>query len=119
MKFSTTNGGLVLASLTGSVLAGATYSLSDSVVGEGFYSAFSFEAIADPNHGRVNFVDEATAQNLNLTYAASNTFIMRADDTTILSSSGPGRNSVRIRSNTQYTTHVAVFDMLHMPQGCG
>jgi hypothetical protein len=53
MKFSTTNGGLVLASLTGSVLAGATYSLSDSVVGEGFYSAFSFEAIADPNHGRV------------------------------------------------------------------
>lgn len=53
MKFSTTHGGLVLTSLAGSVLAGATYSLSDSIIGESFYSAFSFEAIADPNHGRV------------------------------------------------------------------
>lgn len=56
-----------------------------------------------------NYVDEATAQSLNLTYVASNTFVMRADDTTILSSNGPGRNSVRIRSNNQYTTHVAVY----------
>lgn len=53
MKFSTSNGGLVLASLAGSVFAGATYSLSDSIVGEGFYSAFNFEAIADPTDGRV------------------------------------------------------------------
>ena len=56
-----------------------------------------------------NYVDEATAQNLNLAYATSNTFIMRADDTTVLSSSGLGRDSVRIRSNNQYTTHVAVY----------
>ena len=56
-----------------------------------------------------NYVDEATAQSLNLTYATSNTFIIRADDTTVLSSGGPGRNSVRIRSNNQYTTHVAVY----------
>jgi hypothetical protein len=53
MKFSTTTSGLVLASLSRSVLAGATYSLSDSIVGEGFYSAFNFEAIADPTYGRV------------------------------------------------------------------
>ena len=56
-----------------------------------------------------NYVDEATAQSLNLTYATSNTFIMRADDTTVLTSTGPGRNSVRIRTNNQYTTHVAVY----------
>ncbi|KAF8128986.1 glycoside hydrolase family 16 protein [Boletus edulis] len=119
MKFPAANCGLVLPFFARSVLAGATYSLSDSIVGEGFYNAFTFEAIPDPTNGRVNYVDQATAQSLNLTYATSNTFIMRADDTTVLSSSGPGRNSVRIRTNNQYTTHVAVFNMPHMPQGCG
>ncbi|KAG8215910.1 hypothetical protein J3R82DRAFT_7882 [Butyriboletus roseoflavus] len=53
MKFSTTNGWLVLPSLVGFALAGATYSLSDSIVGEGFYSSFTFEAIPDPTNGRV------------------------------------------------------------------
>jgi len=43
---------------------------------------------------------------------------MRADDTTVLSASGPGRNSIRIRSVQTYTHHVAVFDIAHMPQGC-
>ncbi|KAI0961078.1 hypothetical protein AcV7_000274 [Taiwanofungus camphoratus] len=43
---------------------------------------------------------------------------MRCDDTTTLSSSGAGRNSVRLKSNAQYTTHVVVFDIRHMPQGC-
>ena len=56
-----------------------------------------------------NYVDEATAQSLNLTYTTSNTFIMRADDTTVLSPAGPERNSVRIRSNNQYTTRVTVY----------
>ncbi|KZT27803.1 glycoside hydrolase family 16 protein [Neolentinus lepideus HHB14362 ss-1] len=97
----------------------ATYTISDSIVGSGFDSAFSYQAISDPTNGRVNYVDEATAQADNLTYASGNTFILRADDTTTLSSSGPGRNSVRLQSNNQYTTHVAVFDIRHMPQGCG
>lgn len=56
-----------------------------------------------------NYVDKTTAQKLNLTYATHNTFVMRADDTTVLSATGPGRNSVRIRSKKRYTTHVAVY----------
>jgi hypothetical protein len=32
---------------------GATYSQTDSHSGSGFLSAFSYEAIADPTHGRV------------------------------------------------------------------
>ena len=40
---------------------------------------------------------------------------MRADDTTYLDPSGPGRNSVRIRSNNQYTTHVAVYALCLVP----
>ena len=33
--------------------------------------------------------------------------------------SGAGRQSVRIKSNAAYTTHVAVFNVNHMPEGCG
>ncbi|GLB43086.1 putative glycoside hydrolase family 16 protein [Lyophyllum shimeji] len=98
---------------------GATYPLSDNIVGSAFYNNFNFEAIADPTHGRVNYVNQATAQSQNLTFASGNTFILRADFKTTLNPNGPGRNSVRIRSNKAYTTHVAVFDVRHMPQGCG
>ncbi|KAI5122192.1 hypothetical protein M0805_007089 [Coniferiporia weirii] len=101
------------------LVSAATYNLKDNFVGEGFYSGFTFEAIADPTQGRVNYVDQATAVADNLTFASSDTFIMRADSTTTLSASGPGRNSVRIKSDNTYTTHVVVFDMRHMPQGCG
>ncbi|KAJ8591346.1 glycoside hydrolase family 16 protein [Rhizopogon salebrosus TDB-379] len=111
--------GLLLALLTGSALAGGIYTLKENIVGEGFYDSFTFQAIPDPTNGRVTYVDQTTAQNLNLTYASKDTFIMRADDTTVLTPSGPGRNSVRIQSNNQYTQHVVVFDMQHMPEGCG
>ncbi|KAJ3553250.1 hypothetical protein NM688_g3716 [Phlebia brevispora] len=127
---------LAAFSLTAGVHA-ASYTLSDNYVGSDFLTAFQHQAIPDPTNGRVlvflftvtalafmksiicrNYVDQATALSLNLTYASGDTLIMRADDTTVLSPSGPGRNSVRIQSNKAYTTHVAVFDVRHMPQGC-
>ncbi|KAJ7227882.1 glycoside hydrolase family 16 protein, partial [Mycena haematopus] len=108
-----------VASTISSALAG-TYSRSERIVGTGFYNSFNFEAISDPTHGRVNYVSEATAKSQNLTFASENTFILRADSRTVISdSSATGRNSVRIRTNNAYTTHVAVFDIAHMPQGCG
>ncbi|KAJ7648634.1 glycoside hydrolase family 16 protein [Mycena polygramma] len=107
---------LTLTSTVSTVL-GASYSRSENIVGQGFYNAFNFEAIPDPTHGHVNYVNQATAQAQNLTFATANTFILRADSKTV--SSGAGRNSVRIRTNNAYTTHVAVFDVAHMPQGCG
>ena len=53
-------------------------------------------------------MSQATALAQNLTYANGNTLILRADDWSYLSPSGPGRNSVRIQSKKAYTTHVAV-----------
>jgi hypothetical protein len=110
-----------------SVLGQATaYNIVDTISGTGFYNAFEFQAISDPTHGRVyaslcfdlpsislitvtsNYVDQSTAQRLNLTYASGNTFILRADSTTRLSSGGAGRNSVRIRSRKTYNSHTAV-----------
>jgi hypothetical protein len=40
-------------SFASSVL-GATYQMSENIVGAGFYNSFNFEAIADPTAGRVS-----------------------------------------------------------------
>ncbi|KAG8697450.1 hypothetical protein FRC09_007865 [Ceratobasidium sp. 395] len=110
---------LAAATAAASLAQAATYSVSDTFIGSSFLTGFSHESIADPTHGRVNYVDQATAQRLNLTYASSNSFIMRADYTTTLPASGPGRNSVRIQSKKQWGTHLEIMDVRHMPQGCG
>ena len=91
-----------------SLISAATYTLSDNYVGDSFLSGFEHEAIADPTNGRVTYVDQATALADNLTFTSSDTFIIRADDTTVLAASDPGRKSVRVRSTKTYTTHVAV-----------
>ncbi|KAI0344086.1 putative laminarinase [Trametopsis cervina] len=109
---------LVTCSLLPSAL-GVKYGLVDNWIGAAFLSTFVHENIPDPTHGRVNYVDQATALAQNLTYAQGDAFVIRADHTTVLSPSGPGRNSVRVRSVKTYTTHVAVFDIAHMPEGCG
>lgn len=85
-----------------------------------------------------NYVDKTTALAQNLTYASSDHFVLRADYQTTLAAGGPGRNSVRLMSNKQFTKHVVVygwdpplcelafvantlssFNVRHMPQGCG
>lgn len=108
---------------------GATYAQTDSHQGSGFLKSFSVQSIADPTNGRVsvnpdkhrntnklssqflfrNYVDGPTAASLNLTFSSGDHFVLRADSTTVLDPSGPGRNSVRIMSNDQYTTSVMVF----------
>ncbi|THU77007.1 endo-beta-glucanase, partial [Dendrothele bispora CBS 962.96] len=109
---------LAAAFVFNGVLA-ATYSQSESISGQGFYNSFSFQAISDPTHGRVNYVSQSTAQSQNLTYASSDHFVLRADFKNTLDPNGPGRNSVRLQSNQQYETAVMIFNIRHMPQGCG
>ncbi|KAH7913973.1 glycoside hydrolase family 16 protein [Hygrophoropsis aurantiaca] len=109
---------LILFSASSFVLA-TSYLQRTEIVGQNFYDAFHFEDQPDPTHGRVTYVNESIARESNLTFASSDTFIMRADYTTYLQPSDPGRNSVRIVSNQQYSILAAIFDMRHMPEGCG
>ncbi|CAE6438018.1 unnamed protein product [Rhizoctonia solani] len=96
------------------------WKLTDNFCGDGFYDHFTFEAITDPTHGRVNYVDMQTAKAKNLTEVTkAGNFIMRADSTTVLDPTGPGRDSIRIQSKKQWTTGVSVLDLNHMPEGCG
>ncbi|PPR03985.1 hypothetical protein CVT24_008304 [Panaeolus cyanescens] len=109
----------LLFSLFLPVVQSARYYQTDSHTGTGFLKSFSVEAISDPTHGRVRYVDASTAASQNLTYASGDHFVLRADYKKTLSSSGPGRDSVRIQSNKRYTTSVMIFNIRHMPQGCG
>ncbi|KAG8909551.1 hypothetical protein FRC00_009893 [Tulasnella sp. 408] len=88
----------------------ATYNILDTFIGPSFLTGFDHQAIADPTHGRVNYVNQATALAQNLTYTSSDTLILRADYKTVLSSSGPGRNSVRIQSKKAYGNGVSVIN---------
>ena len=116
----------VLAGLATTVLGGQWH-LADSHVGKGFLDAFIHQAIKDPTAGRVyahlhpypyvdpadfsicrNYVSKATALSKNLTFANSNTLIIRADHTRTLGANGPWRDSVRLMSKKQYTKHVTV-----------
>ncbi|KAF9518751.1 glycoside hydrolase family 16 protein [Hydnum rufescens UP504] len=108
----------LFACLLGTVYA-TEYLLSDRFVGNTFFTGFTHEAIPDPTHGRVHYVDRATAIKHNLSWASNSKFTIRADHTTVLSPSGSGRMSVRLKSNRQWATSVLVLDITHMPRGCG
>jgi len=118
MKSIATSLAALFLLLTGSVRA-AMYDVTDTFQGNSFFTGFYFYSGADPTNGRVNYVTQAEAQTLGLAYVSGSNFILRADSSTTLSASGAGRNSFRLISNNQYTTHVAIFNMQHMPQGCG
>ncbi|KAF5313916.1 hypothetical protein D9619_013047 [Psilocybe cf. subviscida] len=109
----------VLALATFTYPGGGLYYISEDIVGSAFYTHFNWEAISDPTHGRVNYVDQATSIRRGLTRASFNSFRLGADSRTVLNATGPGRDSVRIISKKAYTNHLAIFDVRHMPQGCG
>ncbi|KAG8722106.1 hypothetical protein FRC09_006809 [Ceratobasidium sp. 395] len=94
--------------------------LSDSYQGKDFLESFTFEAMPDPTHGRVNYVDMKTAIAHNLTQCTrQGSFIMRTDSTTVLDPNGPGRESIRLQSKKQWTNGLFVLNLNHMPVGCG
>ncbi|EJD40541.1 glycoside hydrolase family 16 protein [Auricularia subglabra TFB-10046 SS5] len=99
--------------------AAGEYGSSEEWVGDNWFKGWDFWAYPDPTHGRVNYVDHDTALSQNLTSTTSDSFVMRADSWSVLDPNGPGRNSVRIQSKRSFTTHAAVIDVRHMPQGSG
>ncbi|KAF7325982.1 Glycoside hydrolase family 16 protein [Mycena kentingensis (nom. inval.)] len=76
-------------------VAALKYQFTSEIVGFDFLEAFSAQNISDPTHGRVNYVDAATAQSQNLTFASADTFLLRADATTVLSANGTGEAKFR------------------------
>ncbi|KAJ3844135.1 glycoside hydrolase family 16 protein [Lentinula raphanica] len=100
------------------VLSQTYYTQNAHFKGKNFLDAFNWETFDDPTHGRVNFIDQQTALNTNLSYADDDVFIMRADYHQIVPSYARGRDSVRITSHDAWGDSLLVLDLAHMPEGC-
>ncbi|KAH7910586.1 concanavalin A-like lectin/glucanase domain-containing protein [Hygrophoropsis aurantiaca] len=94
------------------------YALNASFEGRDFLTAFNWETIDDPTHGRVNYVNKDMALQNNLTFASGNKFVMRADDRNVVLSQARGRDSIRITSYAAYEDSLLILDVSHMPEGC-
>ncbi|KAI0030591.1 2 beta-glucan [Vararia minispora EC-137] len=112
------SGFLLLLSVAGHVSA-AQYSISDTFQGNDFLNNFDFFTDADPTNGYVNYVSKADALAKDLVQVSGNNFTLRADDQNVPSTSARGRDSVRITSQKAYNTHVSIYNVAHMPKGCG
>ncbi|KAF2756401.1 mixed-linked glucanase precursor [Pseudovirgaria hyperparasitica] len=98
----------------------ASYRLVDTYDASNWFSKFTVENIADPTHGFVNYLNQADAQRLGLYKTQNNQVYIGVDNTNVISTSGPGRNSVRIHSNPSYNHGLIIGDFAHIPGSqCG
>ncbi|KAF4466318.1 endo-13(4)-beta-glucanase [Fusarium albosuccineum] len=99
-----------------------SYSLKDTYDGETFFDQFNYFTGYDPTNGFVHYVPKEQAESLNLTYASSNTALLRVD-TSVGPNDEPnastGRFSVRVESKQTYDNGLFIFDVKHTPYGCG
>ncbi|KXS99181.1 hypothetical protein AC578_3032 [Pseudocercospora eumusae] len=95
-----------------------SYTLADTYSGTGFFDNFDYFTGYDPTSGFVHYVDSsvATSQQYNLTYASSDSAVLRVD--TSETDASTGRYSVRITSKKQYDSGLFIFDIVRTPYGC-
>ncbi|KAI0133088.1 glycoside hydrolase family 16 protein [Hypoxylon sp. NC0597] len=98
------------------------YTLSDEYTGATFFDKFDYFEGYDPAQGFVHYVPRERAAQLNLTYATTDSAVLKVD-TTVGPGSNPdastGRFSVRVQSQAQYDSGLFIFDVKHTPFGCG
>ncbi|KIA75989.1 Endo-1,3(4)-beta-glucanase xgeA [Aspergillus ustus] len=103
------------------VQATSTYKLATSWEGENILDHFNFFDRADPTNGFVTYVNQSYAENSGLAKITdTGSLYLGVDYDTVLSPSGPGRESIRIESNEYFDQGLYVFDIQHMPGSiCG
>ncbi len=101
---------------TYSQYATAAYSLVTTYNSANWASSFSFwnsATAADPTSGYVNYLPYSTAVSTGLFNTNNNQVYLGVDHTTVNPAS-PGRNSLRVTSNTAYTHGLFIADIAHM-----
>ncbi|KAI1406549.1 glycoside hydrolase family 16 protein [Hypoxylon fuscum] len=98
------------------------YTLADEYSGTSFFDKFDYFTGYDPAQGFVHYVPKEQATSLNLTYATTDSAVLKVD-TSVGPGSNPdastGRFSVRVESKAQYDSGLFIFDVKHSPFGCG
>jgi hypothetical protein len=97
-------------------IAQAAYTLQTHYNNTTFFESFTFFSDADPTHGTVQYQTRANATAQGLVYVRNNHIVMRAYNTTVAPNSRP---SVHVYSNERFNHGLYVFDLNHMPTGCG
>ncbi|TVY13760.1 putative endo-1,3(4)-beta-glucanase [Lachnellula arida] len=112
---------LLILLIFGSSAAASTYNLDTKLAGSSFFDNFNFYTGPDPTNGFVNYVSAAEAATLGLAGPGPNgAMYIGVDHSTTLSTSAPGRKSVRISSKKSWTHGLFIADIAHMPGGiCG
>jgi len=118
MGFSKLSLGL-LAAAVGLVSAqNGTYVLVDSYDYTNWEAMMAVQNITDPTNGFVTYVADPASMGLMQTVGEQ--VFIGVDNTTVLDPAGPGRNSVRLQSNTAYNQGLFIADFAHVPgSNCG
>ncbi|KAI8069785.1 concanavalin A-like lectin/glucanase domain-containing protein [Gilbertella persicaria] len=106
----------VLFCLTAFVHIVFCYSLKTEYSGSSFFSKFNYFSGSDPTHGFVQYQNAVNAKSLGLTFVKNNRVIIKADNKTVAAN---GRPSIRLESKETYHKGLFIFDLNHMPSGCG
>eukprot|EP01116_Phalansterium_solitarium_P003391 TRINITY_DN14210_c0_g1_i1.p1 TRINITY_DN14210_c0_g1~~TRINITY_DN14210_c0_g1_i1.p1 ORF type:complete len:347 (-),score=134.92 TRINITY_DN14210_c0_g1_i1:493-1509(-) len=94
----------------------AAYELQHTYAAPTFFDNFTFSSGPDDGAFTV-YVDGPTAAKLGLARIVGSQVYMSADNTTI--ATAPGRRSVQISSNANYSAGLFIIDLDHQPTGCG
>ncbi|KAF2643159.1 endo-1,3(4)-beta-glucanase-like protein [Massarina eburnea CBS 473.64] len=98
----------------------AALTLIDTYDASNWLSKFDVQAIGDPTHGYVNYVDQGTATSQGLIKFQNNQVYMGVDTSSVLDPNGVGRKSVRVQSKTAYQHGLIIADFAHVPgSNCG
>ncbi|KAJ6088686.1 hypothetical protein N7486_009947 [Penicillium sp. IBT 16267x] len=119
-SLSLSAGSLLLISLLSPAVA-SEYQLVESWQGEEFFDYFHFYTGADPTNGWVTYLDQASAESSGLVKVTDQGSVyIGVDHKTTLSTSGKGRDSVRVGTTKYYEHSLVVADIAHMPGNvCG
>ena len=133
---ATRSGSVTSTSTSTTPSASSAWTLTQTYQGNTFFNGWSFWNTADPTHGIVNYVDQATAvcsfifarfihsfilvfkqqsNNLIGINSAGNA-LMKVETTPTVASN---RMSIRIETTQTWNGGLFIMDSVHMPTGCG
>jgi hypothetical protein len=121
-SLSLSAGSLFLALLAAPVAATSeNYQLVENWHGESFLDYFNFHTGSDPTNGFVTYLDKSSAESAGLIKVNDGGSVyIGVDHKTTLSTTGKGRDSVRIGSKKYYDQSLVIADIAHMPGSiCG
>ncbi|KAG8625245.1 hypothetical protein KVT40_006996 [Elsinoe batatas] len=105
-------------------LTSALYTPQRTISGDDFFPSFDFFSGPDPTNGFVSYLSREDAISTSLVALAdhslaNNSVYIGVDSTSVLSTSGPGRASVRLHGKEKFTHGLITVDIYHAPTGCG